>query len=70
MMLTCCTLGQPQAIKMHKPLAWRGMAFSTTGLELVHNLAHALDGVFHITHGKINAMLLPLLIRLQRSHRQ
>jgi alcohol dehydrogenase class IV len=36
-----------------------GVAFSHSMVGMVHGIAHALGGVYHIPHGLANALILP-----------
>lgn len=44
---------------VHEAASMAGIAFDQAGLGVCHALSHALGGVFHLSHGKLNAILLP-----------
>jgi len=48
--------------KIHTAATMAGLAFTQAGLGLCHAMAHSLGGVFHIPHGRLNAILLPSVI--------
>ena len=39
-----------------------GMGFSNVGLGIVHSMAYPLGGVYDITHGVANALLLSIVM--------
>ena len=49
-------------LKVHQAATMAGLAFTQAGLGLCHAMAHALGGMFHVSHGKLNAVLLPAVV--------
>ncbi len=49
-------------LKVHLAATMAGMAFTQAGLGLCHAMAHSLGGMFHVAHGRLNAILLPSII--------
>lgn len=48
--------------RIHQAATMAGMAFTQAGLGLCHAMAHSLGGIFHIPHGRLNAILLPAVL--------
>ena len=49
-------------LPIHQAATMAGMAFSSAGLGLCHAMSHALGGIFHLPHGRLNAILLPHIV--------
>ena len=49
-------------LKIHMAATMAGMAFTQAGLGMCHAMSHALGGMFHVPHGRLNAILLPSVI--------
>ena len=52
--------------KMHTASTIAGMAFTNASLGIVYSMAHKIGGVFHLTHGEANAIMLPYIIDYNR----
>lgn len=53
---------QTVRLRIHTAASMAGMAFTQAGLGLCHALAHALGGLYHVPHGRLNAILLPAVL--------
>ena len=49
-------------LRIHTAATMAGMAFTQAGLGLCHAMSHSLGGMFHVAHGRLNAILLPSII--------
>ena len=49
-------------LKIHLAATMAGLAFTEAGLGLCHALSHSLGGMFHVAHGRLNAVLLPAVV--------
>lgn len=48
--------------QIHTAATMAGIAFNQAGLGLCHAMSHSLGGLFHVPHGRLNAILLPEVI--------
>ena len=49
-------------LKVHLAATMAGMAFTQAGLGLCHAMSHSLGGMFHVPHGRLNAILMPAIV--------
>ena len=49
--------------QVHQAASMAGLAFTRAGLGLCHGLSHALGGLLHLPHGRLNAILLPAVMQ-------
>ncbi len=52
--------------QIHLAATMAGVAFAQSGLGVCHAISHALGGQFHLPHGRLNAILLPVVIEANK----
>jgi len=55
---------QDVRLRIHEAATMAGLAFNRAGLGLCHAMSHSLGGAFHLPHGRLNAILLPSILRI------
>ena len=53
--------------KMHNASTIAGMAFTNAFLGVSHSIAHKIGAEFHMAHGRINAIILPYIVKYNGS---
>ena len=56
--------------KVHSYQCLAGIAFTNSGLGMVHGIAHALGGKYNLGHGLLNAIVLPYALQFDVEHDQ
>ena len=56
------TEDEEHRMKMHSASTMAGIAFTNAGLGICHGIAHTMGAQYHVTHGKLNAIILPYVI--------
>ena len=51
-------------LPVHEAATMAGIAFNQAGLGLCHAMSHCLGGLFHVPHGRLNAILLPAVVEI------
>ena len=54
---------QQVRLPVHLAATMAGIAFTQAGLGLCHALSHSLGARFHVPHGRLNAILLPAVMK-------
>ena len=57
---------QSPRLDIHIAATMAGVAFTQAGLGLCHAMSHVLGGMFHVPHGRLNAILLPEVVACNR----
>ena len=57
-------------LPMHQASSMAAMAFNRAGLGLCHAMSHAMGAVYHIPHGRLNAILLPAVVEANDAARE
>lgn len=57
--VSCHTGTRESREHVHNYSAMAGMAFSNSGLGMVHGVSHAFGGMYNLPHGLANAVILP-----------
>ena len=54
--------------KMHYYQCMAGLAFTNVGVTAVHGISHAIGAMYHMPHGIANGIMLPYVLKLNRTN--